>query len=99
MTLIELLAAISILLILMAGMASAILMTTRAVAINAGSEYGTANSTGAVVQITADLQTALSFSQRTATALAFAVPDRNDDDQSENLRYAWSGLSSDPLTL
>jgi hypothetical protein len=45
-----------------------------------------------------DLQTAKSFTERTATAVTFTVPDRDGDNIDETIRYAWAGTPGDPLT-
>jgi hypothetical protein len=50
-------------------------------------------------QLSIDLRSALAFTDRTATAATFTVPDRDSDGQPEVLRYAWSGTSGDPLTV
>jgi hypothetical protein len=46
----------------------------------------------------ADLRHAKMFTERTATAVAFTVPDRNGDSSDEIVRYAWAGTAGDPLT-
>jgi hypothetical protein len=45
-----------------------------------------------------DLEFALAFSEQTATAMTFTVPDRDGDLLAETIRYAWSGTPGDPLT-
>jgi hypothetical protein len=40
---------------------------------------------------------AVSFSEQTATAATFTVPDRNGDSLPETIRYAWAGAGS-PIT-
>ena len=49
--------------------------------------------------ILADLKHAISFSEHTANAVTFTVPDRTGDGISETIRYAWSGTTGDPLTF
>ena len=52
----------------------------------------------ALVELLADLEFALAFSEKTDHALTFTVPDRDGDFISETIRYAWSGTPGDPLT-
>ncbi|MBM4074622.1 MAG: hypothetical protein FJ267_03150, partial [Planctomycetes bacterium] len=47
----------------------------------------------------ADLQRATGFTERTAKAVTFTVPDRDGNGRPETLRYAWSGTAGNPLTL
>lgn len=96
-TLVELAVSTVALGILLAGMGSAILVASRA------ARPGTApanavRAASAADEMAADLRMALSFSQRTATAVQFTVADRNGDGDPETLRYAWSGTAGDPLT-
>ena len=48
-------------------------------------------------QMADDLKLALNFTEQTATAVTFTVPDRNGDAQPETIRYAWTGAGA-PLT-
>jgi len=45
-----------------------------------------------------DLNEAIRFTERTAAAVTFTVPDRTGDGMTETIRYAWSGAAGDPLT-
>lgn len=96
-TLIELLVSIAIMAVLVAGIASAIMLATRA-AEGAGQPAVQAEAARLIDQMTTDLALTLSFSERTATAVTFTVPDRDDDEAPETIRYAWSGVPGDPLT-
>jgi hypothetical protein len=49
--------------------------------------------------VLADLEHAISFSERTADAVTFTVPDRNGDAVAETLRYTWGGSSNGELAL
>lgn len=51
-----------------------------------------------VDRVIEELRTALHFTERTATAIAFTVPDRDNDGVPERIRYAWSAAPGDPLT-
>lgn len=45
------------------------------------------------------MQYATRFYEKTATAVTFAVPDRDGDGSEEIFRYAWSGVTDEPLTM
>jgi hypothetical protein len=49
-------------------------------------------------QIADDLHVAMSFSERTGTSVAFTVPDRVNNGTPNQVRYAWDGITGDPLT-
>ncbi|MEQ9406109.1 MAG: hypothetical protein RIK87_00220 [Fuerstiella sp.] len=68
----------------------------------------TLNSSGSVVarraaageivsDLADDLRHAIRFSQRTATAVEFTVPDRTGDQLPDTVSYSWSGTPGDPL--
>ena len=46
-----------------------------------------------------DMCDAVSFSERTANAVTFQVPDRTGDQLLETIRYSWSGIEGDPLQM
>jgi len=96
-TLIEMLVSIAIMSVLVTGIASAIVLATRA-AEGAGQPAALADAARVIDQITAELAVALTFSERTGIAVTFTVPDRDADEASETIRYAWSGVDGDPLT-
>jgi prepilin-type N-terminal cleavage/methylation domain-containing protein len=98
LTLVEVVTSLTILSIVMGAACSALVVAAHAV------DAGTSNASQrlaaeeALGQVVADLQVAIAFSERTASAATFTVPDRNSDGQPETLRYAWSGAAGDPLT-
>ena len=49
-------------------------------------------------QIADDVHTAVAFSERTTTSIAFSIPDRVSNGTPNQVRYAWDGISGDPLT-
>ena len=96
-TLIELLVSIAIMAVLVTGIASAIVLATRA-AEGAGQPAALADAAQVIDQMTTELAVAISFSERTNTAVTFTVPDRDGDEAPETIRYAWSGVPGEPLT-
>jgi len=99
LTLAELTVSMAITTLMLVGMGSALVIAARSVV---QSENNTAIETSdtrkVIDQITADLNHALTFTERTSNAATFTVPDRNTDDLPETIRYAWSGVAGDPLT-
>ena len=75
--------------ILMVGLGSTIYIATRAGDPDVGSLRDCQESSAAAFDITAELQFAQSFTERTATSVAFTVADRNGDTNPETIRYAW----------
>jgi hypothetical protein len=49
--------------------------------------------------VLSDTRHAVSFSERTAQAVTFQVPDRTGDTLPETIRYSWSGTAGDPLLM
>jgi prepilin-type N-terminal cleavage/methylation domain-containing protein len=97
LTLIELLVAICIVAILMAGLGSAVLIAGHAVDGGGGPAARFSDAAQAVHRITADLAYATSVPERTDRAVTFTLPDRNGDGADETIRYWWSGKPGDPL--
>ena len=66
---------------------------------NARNEVGedVSKASELIDEITTDLNLAMSFSERTDTAVTFTVPDRDSNGQSETIRYSWSGTSGDSI--
>lgn len=57
-----------------------------------------ASAIDVLARVSADVELAIAFTERTATAVEFYVPDRTGDGAPELIRYAWSGTTGDPLT-
>jgi hypothetical protein len=88
----------AILAILLAGMASAVMLAGRAVP-DAKSGCSAALAAGrAADMIAADLFYARSITTASATELVFTVADRSGDGTPETIQYYWSGTPGDPLT-
>ncbi len=85
--------------VLMGGMASAVVVSSRSMSLADTGAGARAVSTDVQRDFLADLQRATGFTERTATAVTFTVPDRTGDGRPETLRYAWSGTAGAPLTL
>ena len=49
--------------------------------------------------VLSDTRHAVGFSERTAQAVTFQVPDRTGDTLPETIRYSWSGTAGDPLLM
>lgn len=97
-TFLELLVASALGSVLLGGMASAVYIASQAMDIDDGNAADKMANTRAIDQILRDVRHATAFTERTATAMTFAVPDRDGDGASETIRYAWAGSPGDPLT-
>ena len=98
-TLIELVMAMGLAAMLMGGLASTIYISSRALDGAGSAPVQTLSAAETMDDVMADLQYALSFSERTANAVTFQVPDRDGDDSPETIRYSWSGTPGDPLLM
>ncbi|MEM8865196.1 MAG: type II secretion system protein [Planctomycetota bacterium] len=98
-TLIELMVATASSGVVMAGMASSLYIATQAMNLDQGAAAKKTELATCVSDVLNDLRHATSFTEKTATAVTFVVPDRDGDAAPETLRYAWSGVSGEPLTL
>lgn len=95
-TFVELLVSIGAATILMAGLPSCIFIVTQAFS---GQNATVTRATTSEIQadIFHDLKHALSFDELTVNAVTITVPDRDNDNIPEKVRYAWSGRPGDPL--
>jgi hypothetical protein len=96
-TFIELVISMGSSVILMAGLCSVLFISTQALTPDATATNENSRSSLAAAQLAADLRLAMKFSERTARAVTFTVPDRDGDGQVEALRYSWTGTPGDPL--
>ena len=94
-TLIELLVGLVSSTLLVAGLTSAVYISSQALDLDSSISRKSAIASEVLGELTADLALTRSFSERTATAVTFDVPDRNGDLLPETIRYAWSGTSGD----
>jgi prepilin-type N-terminal cleavage/methylation domain-containing protein len=96
-TLVEMVVSTLILAILIAVLGSVATLTARATNNRGLPTTQLAEGAEIIDRISGELRTALSFSERTARAVTFTVPDRNGDGAPETLRYTWSGTPGEPL--
>lgn len=96
-TLVELVLGLAVTSVLLTGMASALLIASRA-ANPTGPTPKILTGSRAVQDILNELHYALTFTERSANAVEFTVADRNGDALPDTIRYAWSGIAGDPLT-
>lgn len=97
-TLLELTVSTAVLSVIMVGLGSAMLIAGRALPQAQSANSATAGAADAAGQISAELQYATTVTQRSATMIEFAVPDRNGDSLAETIRYEWSGTPGAALT-
>jgi len=96
-TLLEMVTALAIVGILVLGMASAMLVASRAVDPDTRPR-ATHAAAEAAAQVLRELEFATGFTEHAAHAVTFTVADRSGDAVEETIRYAWSGAAGDPLT-
>ena len=99
MTLVELVVAGAAAAVLMLGLMSCFLIAGRALDEDRLAPARQIKTAHNLDPILADLRDAIGFSERTANALTFQVPDRDGDTEPETIRYSWSGTVGDPLMM
>ncbi|MGE0482020.1 MAG: type II secretion system protein J [Phycisphaerae bacterium] len=97
-TLVELMLAMSVAAILVGAVAAALFVAGQALPNRQTPAQAALAAATAVNELADDLALATSFSERTATAMTWVVPDRNGDEAPESIRYAWDGVSGGKLT-
>ena len=97
-TLIEMVVAVSVMSVLMFGVASAILIASHAMPKANDPNQLIRDGAWAVDELSEEVRAALWFIEHTATAMTLTVPDRDNDGLPERIRYEWSGSPGDPLT-
>ena len=96
-TLLELIVSLASSIVLVAGLAASLSISSQALEGSSNARQSLAAST-VLRDMMADIGEAKSITERTTKAITFKVPDRDDDDVPEVIRYAWSGVVGDPLT-
>ena len=84
---------------LIVGLASALSIAGAAMDETGSAQVQNIEAAAAMDNLTADLRHATGFTERTATAVTFTVPDRDGDEQDETIRYSWSGTAGDALMV
>ncbi len=98
-TLLELVISMALGAMLVAGLASALLLAGRTLDAGASTAVKRVEAAQTLRDVLTDAGQALHFSERTATAIAFTVPDRDGDDVPETVRYSWTGTAGAPLLM
>jgi hypothetical protein len=97
-TLVELVLNLTVLTLITGAVTTAVVMATHALPA-ADSPLQSAQSAAAVVeQMAGEIFVATSFIDRSARAISFTVPDRDNDGQPETILYEWSGTPGDGLS-
>jgi hypothetical protein len=97
MTLAELVVSMTIASLVMGGLASAMLIATRAVDAGDSPAGRAADARFAADQMSTDLSHATAINEQTERSITVVVPDRDQDGIAETIRYAWSGTAGDAL--
>lgn len=95
-SLIELVVSMGSATMLLVGLASTIFISSRALDGNSALKKRT-DASAVLGDVVSDMSHAIRFSERTANAVTFTVPDRDGDTRPDTIRYAWSGTPGDPL--
>lgn len=98
-TLVELLVTIVATSVLMAALMSCILIAGHALDEDRIVSARQLQAGKSLDHVLVNLRDAMSFSERTANAVTFQVPDRTGDELPETIRYSWSGTAGDPLRM
>ncbi len=97
LTLAELVVSLTATTVLVGGMASAIVLATRAMPESSGDLDKLVSASAVAEQISSELACARAIVSRTANAIEFRVADQDGDGQPETIRYEWSGSAGTPL--
>ncbi len=97
-TLIEMVASMAVLGVILLACGSIVAMATRATTDGNVRTTAQIQAADAAAQVTDDLNVALNFTQRTATAVTFTVPDRLNLGTPQAVTYSWAGTAGSPLT-
>lgn len=97
-TLIELIVAVSVSGVLMAGLSSTMFIAFQASDTSNTPAAATLEAHTSLTHLSAELQYAQRLIAADNRTIRFTVPDRDSDLGSETIRYAWSGTAGDPLT-
>lgn len=98
LTLIELTVSLVIMVIVLGAITSAVVIASHAIPDGTGPLEAGVRGSEAANQIARELCYAISFEERSSTAVAFTIADRYGTKANDTVRYAWSGTAGDPLT-
>jgi hypothetical protein len=98
-TLMEVVVASASALVLAVGMMSCLLIAGRALNEDWVAPAQQLKGGAPLEMVLSDARHAVSFSERTAQAVTFQVPDRTGDTLPETIRYSWSGTAGAPLLM
>lgn len=84
--------------VLLAGLCSALIIANRASDDSLTQSDEILEASAALRTMVNDLQFAIAVTELTSQAITVQVPDRDNDNGLETIRYAWSGNAGDPLT-
>jgi hypothetical protein len=96
-TFVELVATMAASTVLVGGLASTAMISSRAISTDVSAGSDSNRSTLALARLASDVRQAMRFTERTASAITVIVPDRDGDLNHEKIRYSWSGTIGDPL--
>ncbi|EMI22062.1 hypothetical protein RMSM_01009 [Rhodopirellula maiorica SM1] len=98
MLLMELVVALLVSSIIIAGLHASLAISVRSIPDSDGSTASALRGTRIADQLATELETAVHITERSATTIGFTVPDRDGDGWDERIRYAWTGVPGGPLT-
>ena len=97
-TLVEMVLSMAVMTILLGGIASAMILASRAVPDLETPLKVKTDAYYAADGLAGELFAAQTIVFRSATVVEFTVADRNADSVAETIRYSWSGVAGHPLT-
>ncbi len=96
-TVVEMVLSMAVMTVLLGGIASALVIASRAVPGTATPMSLTVDGYYAAERLASELYAAQTITARSATSVTFKVPDRNADSAPETILYSWSGVPGHPL--
>lgn len=94
----ELVVSTSIVALLMTGVGSAMLIAARGLDMLENPTGTTGADRAASDRLLSDVSLAVSLTATDSAAITLEAPDRDNDGNAEQIRYAWSGVAGEPLT-
>ena len=97
-TLVEMVLSMAVMTVLLGGIASAMILASRALPDLETPLKSRADGYHAADGLASELYAAQTITFRSATVVEFTVEDRNADAIAETIRYDWNGVAGQPLT-